>query len=105
MSFAFGQPKSTTPNIAFCLLKLKKNPSAKISRHNGWSIISLTEDGNRVIWFFSPKEHAAHPAVIKKTISKKGSGIETVITTGCEAKKHKCDDLSKQFKSINEKYK
>ena len=92
-------------DYSLTLEKLKKDPSAKINQQSGWSIVSLTEDGNRVIWFFSPKEHAAHPAVIKKTISVKDGSIETVITTVCEATKQKCDDLTRQFKSINEKYK
>ncbi len=85
--------------------KLKKQPSSKISQQDGWSIISLTENGNHVFWFFTPKENAAHPAVVKKTITVKEGGCKTVILTLCEAPKKKCDDLIKQFKNINELYK
>ena len=92
-------------SVSTALEKLKQQPSANISHQGGWSIISLVENGNHVIWFFAPREHAAHPAVIKKTITVKNSGIETVTTTLCEAPKYKCDTLIKQFMSINEVYK
>ena len=85
--------------------KLKKHPSSKISQHEGWSIASLIENGNHVFWFFAPKENAAHPAVVKKTISVKDGSSETVILTLCEAPKQKCEDLIRQFKTINELYK
>jgi len=85
--------------------KLIKNPSSKISQQDGWSIVSLIENGNHVFWFFAPKENAAHPAVVKKTISVKEGSSETVILTLCEAPKQKCDDLIRQFKAINEIYK
>jgi hypothetical protein len=85
--------------------KLIKNPSSKISQQDGWSIVSLIEKGNHVHWFFAPKENAAHPAVVKKTITLKEGGSETVILTLCEAPKKKCDDLIRQFNNINEKFK
>ena len=85
--------------------KLIKNSSSKISQHDGWSIVSLIENGNHVFWFFAPKENAAHPAVVKKTITVKDGSSEAVILTLCEAPKKKCDDLIRQFKTINELYK
>ena len=85
--------------------KLIKNSSSKISQQDGWSIVSLIENGNHVFWFFAPKENAAHPAVAKKTVSVKDGSSETVILTLCEAPKQKCEDLIRQFKTINELYK
>ena len=92
-------------SVSDALEKLKKRPSSNVSQQSGWSIVSLVENGNHVIWYFAPKEHAAHPAVVKKTITVKDGGIETVILTLCEGPKQKCDDLIKQFKNINEIYK
>ncbi|MFV9616287.1 MAG: hypothetical protein ACNYZG_10045 [Gammaproteobacteria bacterium] len=92
-------------SVSEALEKLKKHPSSNVSQQGGWSIVSLKENGNQVIWFFAPKEHAVHPAVVKKTITVKDSGTETVILTLCEAPKQKCDDLIKQFKNLNEIYK
>jgi hypothetical protein len=92
-------------SLSNTLKMLKKQPSSIIHQQGGWTIISLIENGNRVIWFFSPEEHAAYPAVFKKTIIKKNDGIETIITTQCEAPKAKCDALIKQFMNMNEAYK
>ena len=93
------------PSVSNTLKMLKKQPSSIISQQGGWTIISLIENGNHVLWFFSPEENAAYPAVIKKTIIKKNGGIETIITTQCEAPKAKCDALIKQFMNMNEAYK
>lgn len=93
------------PSVSTTLEMLKKQPSSIISQQGGWTIISLIENGKHVFWFFSPEENAAYPAVIKKTIIKKDGGIETIITTQCEAPKAKCDTLIKQFMNMNEAYK
>jgi len=84
---------------------LKNKKSANTSYQGGWTIISLIENNNQVIWFFSPKKHAAYPAVVKKTIIAKGNGLETKIVTLCEAAKPDCDKLIEQFKKINNDYK
>ncbi len=78
---------------------LKKDPSAKINRQDGWSIVSLVEDGSHVVWFFAPEKNGVYPAVFKKTIL----GEQTKILTLCEAPKAECDSLRKQFKNINNK--
>jgi hypothetical protein len=93
------------PSVSNKLKMLKKQPSSIISQQGGWTIISLIENGNHVLWFFSPEEDATYPAVFKKTIIKKNGGIETIITTQCEAPKAKCDTLIKQFMNMNEAYK
>jgi len=92
-------------SVENALNKLKNKSSANTSYQAGWTIISLVENGNHVIWFFSPKKHTAYPAVIKKSIVAKGNGIETKIVTLCEAPKPDCDKLIEQFKNINNEYK
>ena len=93
------------PSVARALEKLSKNPSANISQQGGWTIISLVEDGNHVLWFFAPEEHAAHPAMIKRTYVEKDGGIEIVMVSFCQAPKQKCDDLAEEFKHLNKQYK
>jgi len=83
---------------------LKNKKSANTSYQGGWTIISLIENNNQVMWFFSPKKHSAYPAVIKKSIIAKGNGLETKIVTLCEAAKPECDKLIAQFKKINNDY-
>lgn len=99
---------STSPiqfsSVESALKTLKNKSSANTSYQAGWTIISLVENGNHVIWFFSPKKHTAYPAVIKKSIVAKGNGIETKIVTLCEAAKPECDKLISQFKKLNNEY-
>jgi len=100
---------STSPikysSVENALNTLTNKSTANTSYQAGWTIISLVENGNHVIWFFSPKKHTAYPAVIKKSIVAKGNGIETKIVTLCEAAKPECDKLINQFKTINNEYK
>lgn len=93
------------PSVSAALEKLKKQASANISQQGGWTIISLVEEGNHVLWFFAPEEHAAHPAMIKRTILEKDGELEIKIVTFCQAPKQKCDDLLEQFKHLNKTFK
>lgn len=93
------------PSVAEALEKLKNHPAANISQQGGWTIISLVEDGNHVLWFFAPEKHAAHPAMIKRTILEKNGGIEIVTTSFCQAPKQDCDELTRQFKDLKKQIK
>ncbi|MCW8956689.1 MAG: molecular chaperone DnaJ [Gammaproteobacteria bacterium] len=93
------------PSVSEALEKLTKHPSANISQQGGWTIISLIENGNHVIWFFAPEEHAAHPAMVKRTILEKNGSLEIKMVSFCQAPKQKCDELSKQFENLNKQFK
>ena len=92
-------------SVSTILQSVKEQPTANVSKQGGWEIVSLIEEGNQVIWFFAPLDHAAYPALVKKTIRVKGKGIETEINTLCEASKPKCNSLIEQFRAMNEVYK
>jgi len=84
----------------------KKQPAAKTFHDNDWTIISTTENGEHVYWFLAPDRDKASPALFKKTVPAKDKHEqETVIVSECEAPKQVCDELMKQFKTLNEKYK
>lgn len=89
------------PSVEAALQRLKNQPAANISTQGGWTIISLVEEGHHVIWFFSPQEHDAYPAMVKRTYLEKDGGIEIVTTTSCQAPKKKCDALAEQFSKIS----
>ncbi|MFW2372309.1 MAG: molecular chaperone DnaJ [Gammaproteobacteria bacterium] len=93
------------PSVAKTLEKLKKHPSANISQRDDWTIISVLEDGDHVLWFFAPEQHAAHPAMIKRTIVEKDGGKETLIVSFCQAPKQKCDELNREFTKLNKQFK
>ena len=102
--FADNNNQIDYASVSAKLEKLKKSSSAKINKKNSWSIISVNNKGKPETWFFSPEEKSIHHAMIKKTVSKKGKGLETKIVTHCKASKPKCDDLIKQFNTINDAY-
>ena len=82
-----------------------KKPAAKTFHENDWTIISTTENGDRVYWFLAPERDRASPALFKKTVpAKDKQEQETVIVSECEAPRQVCDDLMKQFKTLSEKY-
>lgn len=83
---------------------LTKKP-AEISHENNWTIVSTTENGDRVYWFLAPETGKVSPAMFKKTVHTGNNKEETVIVSECEAPKQVCDDLTKQFNTLSEKYK
>lgn len=85
---------------------LTKNPSAKITHEDGWTIISTIEDENRVYWFLAPDVNNVSPAMYKNIIyAGDKSELETKTVSQCEAPKQACDELMKKFKKLSEKYK
>ncbi|MDB4575967.1 hypothetical protein N9112_03325 [bacterium] len=87
------------------LAGLTKDPSAKISHEDGWTIVSKIENGDRVHWFLAPEVDNVSPAMFKKIIyTGDKSELDTKTVSQCEAPKQTCDDLMKKFKSMSEKY-
>lgn len=94
------------PSVYRAFEAIKKKPTASISHQDGWSIVSLTEKGNRVYWFLAPDENNVTPALIKKTIHEKNKDTDKiVIISECEAPREKCEALMKQFKALSKDYK
>lgn len=84
------------------LTELKKNKSADISLQGDWTIISIEENGTNVLWSFTPENHAAHPAVIKRSVIKMDDAIGIDMKALCQAKKEQCDNLMKEFEQLND---
>ncbi len=98
--------KVDEPSVYRAFEAIKNKTAATISHQDGWSIVSLTEKGNRVYWFLAPDEDNVTPALIKKTIHEKNNDIdEIVIVSECGAHKEKCEKLMKQFETISKGYK
>ena len=84
---------------------LTKDSSAKFYHEDDRTIVSRTENGDRVYWFLAPDVDKATPAMFKKTVHATEKAQETVTVSECEAPKQVCDDLMKRFKILSEKYK
>lgn len=98
--------KTAASAVNHSVAGLTNKPSAKITHEEGWTIISKTENGDRVYWFLAPEVDNVSPAMFKKTVfnkDKSKQGFETV--SECDAPKQVCDELMQQFKTLSEKYK
>ena len=97
--------KTDASGVGYSITDPTKNPSAKITRQEGWTIVSKIENGDRVYWFLAPEVDNVSPAMFKKIIySGKNSELEFKTVSECEAPKQTCDDLMKHFKTMSEKY-
>lgn len=84
---------------------LVNDSSAEITYEDGWTIVSKIENGTKVYWFLAPEVEDVSQAMFKKTIHiNDNTGLQSKIVSECEAPKHRCDDLMKQFNNISEKY-
>ena len=99
-----GKTDSSAANDS--LEKLTQKSAAEISREGNWTIVTQTENGNRVYWFLAPETGKVTPAMFKKTIyASNASNQKSVIVSKCDAPKKTCDELMKQFETLSKKYK
>ena len=86
--------------------KLINKPDAEITQMDNWTIVSTTENGDRVYWFLAPEVKEVTPAMFKKTVhTGNRNEVETVIVSECNAPKQTCDALMRKFKVLSKKYK
>jgi hypothetical protein len=91
------------PSPAAALAALKKNPDAQFSVKDGWTIVSTKENGNLVMWSFTPEGHPAHPAAVKRTMTQKDGAWYLDMKVLCGGTKAHCDKLVEDFKQLNER--
>jgi hypothetical protein len=91
------------PSPAAALAALKKNPDAQFSVMDGWTIVSTKENGNLVMWSFTPDGHPAHPAAVKRTMTRKDGAWYLDMKVLCGGTKAHCDKLVEDFKQLNER--
>lgn len=89
------------PNVAAALEALKARSDVDISVQGGWTIV---EDGAaKAIWSFTPPDHPAHPAVVKRAIVSRDGAVSVHMTALCQSRKTACDKLIDEFKQLNER--
>jgi hypothetical protein len=84
------------------LVALKATPGVQvdITKPDGWVIVN--EPGN-VQWSFTPRTHAAYPAVVRRAIKVNATGeVYIEMSALCQADKTPCDKLVEDFKGLNE---
>jgi hypothetical protein len=93
------------PSPEAALEALRKNPDARFSIKGGWTIVSLSEGGNIVMWSFTPKDHPAYPAAVKRIMSQKEGAWYLEMKILCGGTKADCDKLAAEFNELNERMK
>ena len=103
---AFAQQSSSGqgigyPTVAAALEALRGKSGAKFSIQGGWTIVE--ESASHTIWSFTPPNHPAHPAAVKRTIVEKDGAIYFQMNGLCQAKKPDCDKLLAEFEALNDR--
>jgi hypothetical protein len=86
-------------HVADALAALEKNPDAKITHPDGWTVITVPKP-ELAVWSFVPKEHDAYPAVVRRLIRKNDKGTFVEMKVLCEAKQEACRKLVLQFEQL-----
>ena len=87
------------PSVAAALADLRTRPGVEISTVRGWTIIA--DKAAHTVWSFTPEDHAAHPAVVKRQAIDQPGGSVLRMSVKCGASKAACDDLVREFEALN----
>jgi hypothetical protein len=89
-------------SVAATLEALRAEPSAQFREQRGWTVVASRERDAAVEWFFTPEGHAAHPAVVKRTVAERdGLGMIDLVAL-CHAEQSACDRLLDDFRQQQE---
>jgi hypothetical protein len=82
-------------------LKAKPGVQTNVTKPNGWIIAS---EGVDVVWSFTPADHYAHPAVVRRALIVRPSGeLFVEMRALCQLSKDACDRLIFEFQELNER--
>ncbi len=89
------------PTVEAALTALRNKPGVDLSVQSGWTIVSDREENT--LWSFTPKTHAAYPAVVKRTTYERNFVTYIGMSVLCQAEKAPCDQLVRDFNELNTK--
>jgi hypothetical protein len=103
----FGQEPADSgigyPTVSAALQDLKTKPNAQIRAEDGWTVVEERNDTEMILWSFTPEDHPAHPAAIKRRVYESDGAVYIDMKALCEAEKAPCDALVEQFQAITER--
>jgi hypothetical protein len=85
--------------VAAALEGLKARKDVEVFEQGGWTMADDRADGS--LWSFTPRGHPAHPAVVKRTITRKDGKTQIEMTALCQAERAACDRLIDDFQELN----
>ncbi len=92
------------PSVAVALkeLEAKDGNGTVVAHADGWTIVN--EPLAAAQWSFTPADHYAHPAVVRRVIKREAGGRVSVDTTSlCEAPQPECARLLVEFSAMNDR--
>ncbi len=89
------------PTVDAALAGVRARPSISESKSDGWTVFEDKE--RREVWLFSPSGHAAHPAVVKRTVVRRFGDTGTQTAAMCGTSKTECDRLVAEFDAADKK--
>jgi hypothetical protein len=91
--FGYSSPEAA-------LTALRGRPGVSIYQQGGWTVVN--DRLNYTLWSFTPPDHPAHPAGVKRVIVKAPNGdISIMMTASCGASEAACDELMDEFVELN----
>ena len=83
------------------LQALQSDSNVQMTTHDSWTVAVEQQDGATVIWSFTPEDHIAHPAVIRREFSEQEGLLSIGMAGLCEAEEEPCDLLFQQFREMD----
>jgi hypothetical protein len=87
---------------ALSALKGADGNGTVVTHMDGWVVINEPMAGAQ--WSFTPASHAAHPAVVRRSVRRNADGALSVETVSlCEASDAACAQLLQDFATLNDR--
>ena len=88
--------------MAEALASLRARQDLTVSTVRDWTII--VDDTHKAVWSFAPPSYPAYPAVVKRAVrARPEGGSEIHMSVLCEATKEACDNLVREFNTMNKR--
>ncbi len=101
---AAGATRIEYPSVAAALkeLEARDENGTVVTHSDGWTIINEPLASSQ--WSFTPPDHYAYPAVVRRVIKRSPSGTVSVETASlCESSEAACSKLLAEFATMNER--
>lgn len=83
-------------------LQARDGNGTVVTHADGWTVVN--EPLASAQWSFTPPGHAAHPAVVRRTILRQpGGAVQVVVDSLCEGPEPACQQLRAEFEALNDR--
>ncbi|MEM9257166.1 MAG: hypothetical protein AAGA91_17110 [Pseudomonadota bacterium] len=80
---------------------LSSDPTMDFGYSDGWAVATPRDTDDFVVWTFTPEDHPAHPAVVRREVVWLEGEIHIDMSVLCHAAEDPCDQLVEKFEGLN----